>query len=176
VRWSVPCQFVFAFIARKPPRQTYGPISSLWVSQLTSITGQSKLASKLAMKRHTGALNISLSEYAAVPATSFPPLARRSRMSDRLVECLTCFGGMGSASGSLAGVPIASDKSLLLVWNRRLLTVTQYPTSDWGLCKPRPRCRQDVCDRLMMVGLFVVGEECIRLFLEVEERRNPWVG
>lgn len=89
-----------------------------------------------------------------MPATSFPALARRSRISPRLVECLGLFTGIGSALGSLAAVPIASDESLFLLWNRRLLAVT-HPTSDWGVCKLRLRRRRDVCEpvtRLMLPG------------------------
>lgn len=70
----------------------------------------------------TGALNISLSEYAAVPATSLPALALRAKMSLIVTFSLGFCAGMGSASGSFAAVPSTSYCLLLELCSARCAT------------------------------------------------------
>lgn len=73
----------------------------------------------------TGALNMSLFEAAAVPATSLPALALLSRMSLTVIASLGLFSGMGSASGSFAAVPRTSWVLLAELCNdRRLPCIT----------------------------------------------------
>lgn len=56
----------------------------------------------------TGALNMSLSQYAATPATSLPALALRSLISSTVTLSFGFWTGNGSASGCLAAVPRTS--------------------------------------------------------------------
>lgn len=69
--------------------------------------------------RLTGALNISLSEYAAVPATSLPALALLATMSLMVTTSLGFCAGMGSESGSFAAVPRTSCDLVAELCKRR---------------------------------------------------------
>jgi hypothetical protein len=58
---------------------------------------------------HTGALNMSALQDAAVGALRRPALARLSLMSAMVIRPWGVGGGVGSASGRLAAEPVASE-------------------------------------------------------------------